>query len=274
MRGTRCTAALLAAALAVAAPAGAQEAGADQTAELAKKLANPIAALISVPLQFNCDKDYGVDDDGSKAFVNVQPVIPMSIGADWNVISRTILPLISQSDLPSGTDKSGIGDIVQSLFFSPKAPTSRGLIWGAGPVLLLPTASDDALGGKKWGAGPTLVLLKQQGPWTVVFLGNHIWSFAGDDERADVSATFVQPVVAYLFKKTYTTVSLNTEATYNWKADQDEWSVPVNLAVAQILKIGGKPFQVTLGARYWAAGPEAGPEGLGLRAGITFLFPK
>jgi hypothetical protein len=274
MRRLGCTAALLAAALAVAAPAGAQEAGADQTAELARKLANPIAALISVPLQFNYDKDYGVDDDGSKGFVNVQPVIPISIGADWNVISRTILPLISQSDIPPGIDKSGIGDIVQSLFFSPKAPTSGGLIWGAGPVFLVPSASDDVLGGGKWGAGPTVVLLKQQGPWTVVFLGNHIWSFAGDGERADVSATFVQPVVSYLFRKTYTTVSLSTESTYNWGADQDEWSVPINLAVAQMLKIGGRPLQVTLGARYWAAGPEAGPEGFGLRAGVTFLFPK
>jgi len=274
MRGIGCKAVLLVAALAVAAPAGAQEAGADQTAELAKKLANPIAALISVPLQFNYDTDYGVDDDGTKSFVNVQPVIPISIGADWNVISRTILPLISQSDIPSGTDASGIGDILQSLFFSPKAPTSGGLIWGAGPVLMIPSASDDALGGEKWGAGPTLVLLKQQGPWTVVLLGNHLWSFAGDDEREDVSATFVQPVVSYLFKKTYTTVSLNTEATYNWEAEQDEWSVPINLAVAQMLKIGGKPLQVSLGARYWAAGPEAGPEGFGLRAGVTFLFPK
>ena len=126
------------------------------------------------------------------------------------------------------------------------------------------------------GAGPTGVFLKQDGPWTIGFLANHIWSFAGDDDHADISSTFLQPFCSYLFKKTFTTVGLNTETTYNWQADEssEAWSVPVNLAVNQLLKIGGKPVQFSVGVRYWADSPERGPDGFGARAGVTFLFPK
>jgi hypothetical protein len=250
-------------------PATAQDA--DKAAELAKKLANPIAALISVPLQYNYDTDYGVNDDGTKQFINVQPVIPISISEDWNVISRTILPLIDQTDIPTGTDKSGVGDVLQSLFFSPKAPTSRGVIWGAGPVALIPTASDEVLGGEKWGVGPTAVALKQAGPWTAGVLFNHIWSVAGEDERADVNATYVQPFLSYI-TKTKTTLGLASEDTYDWK--NEAWSVPVIAQVAQLFKIGPQIMQLSVGAKYWADSPDAGPEGWGGRAQLTFLFPK
>ena len=257
----------------VGTPAFAADAGSagDQAAELAKKLSNPVAALISVPLQYNYDTDYGVGDDGTKHFINVQPVIPFSLGADWNLISRTIVPLISQQDMPPGTDKSGLGDIVQSLFFSPKAPGAGGLIWGVGPVLLLPTATDEVLGGRKWGAGPTAVALKQAGPWTIGFLGNHIWSFAGDEDRSDLSVTFMQPFLSYL-TKTKTTFVLNTESTYDWKNEQ--WSVPINVGVSQLFKVGSQIMQFGVGARYWADSPDAGPEGWGARATLTLLFPK
>lgn len=256
---------------------GAEPAGSDQAADLAKKLANPVANLISLPLQFNYDENYGIEDDGEKSFINVQPVIPISIGADWNVISRTIVPLIDQNDVPSGADEVGVGDILQSLFFSPKEPSRcGGIIWGAGPALLVPSATDETLGGERWAAGPTAVVLKQAGPWTVGCLANHLWSFAGDEDRADVNATFVQPFASYLFKRTYTTLSLNTEATYNWDAEDtdDAWSVPLNLTVNQMLKIGKQPLQLMAGPRYWAASPDAGPDGWGARIGITFLFPK
>jgi len=262
--------------------AKAQEAGAggapaaDQAAELAKKLANPIAALISLPLQYNYDTDYGVQEDGSKQYINVQPVIPISISEEWNMISRTIMPLIDQHDIPSGVDKSGLGDVVQSFFFSPKAPSSWGdIIWGAGPVALLPTASDEVLGGEKWGAGPTAVALKQSGPWTVGMLANHIWSFAGEDDRGDVNATFLQPFCGYI-TKTKTTLMMNTETTYNWEAKDSSqaWSVPVNILVAQMFKIGGQIMQFQIGPRYWVGSPDAGPENWGIRAQLTFLFPK
>lgn len=269
--------ALVGASLVALGTARAAEPTADQSAELAKKLANPVANLISLPLQFNYDENYGMDDEGSKSVLNVQPVVPISISHDWNVISRTIVPLISQEDMPYGTEESGVGDILQSLFFSPKEPTRRGgIIWGIGPAVLIPSATDETLGGERWAAGPTAVVLKQSGPWTVGCLVNHLWSFAGDEDRADVNATFVQPFLAYLVSKTYTTVGLNTETTYNWDAKEGDeaWSIPVNLSVSQMLKIGGQPIQLMAGVRYWADSPEAGPEGWGFRVGLTFLFPK
>lgn len=246
--------------------------GDDQAAELAKKLANPVAALISVPLQYNYDEYGDLNEDASVSRLNIQPVIPISLNDDWNVILRNIVPLIEQQDFPLGAmNESGLGDIVASQFFSPKAPTAGGWIWGAGPVWLLPTASDEVLGGEKWGIGPTAVALKQTGPWTVGFLGNHIWSFAGDDDRNDISATFLQPFVSYI-TKTKTTFGLVTESTYDWEAEK--WSVPVIFQVAQLFKIGPQILQFTVGAKYWAESPDNGPEGWGARAQLTLLFPK
>lgn len=253
--------------------ASAQDPSAEEkAAELAKKLANPIANLISVPLQYNYDENYGLNDEGSVSKLNIQPVWPISLNEDWNLITRTIIPLIDQQDLPvKGSDKSGLGDIVASQFFSPKAPTDRGWIWGVGPVELLPTASDDVLGGEQWGLGPTAVALKQVGPWTVGGLVNHIWSVAGEDDRADVNATFIQPFLSYV-TKTHTTFGLNAESTYDW--ENEAWSVPLNANVSQLLKIGSQIIQLSVGARYWAESPDAGPEGWGARLQLTFLFPK
>jgi hypothetical protein len=246
-------------------------ASAEDQSDLAKKLSNPVAALTSVPIQANYDADIGVDD-GSVWRINIQPVIPFSISQDWNLISRTILPVVDQTDIPvNGSGESGIGDTVQSFFFSPKQPTSTGLIWGVGPALLLNTATDDALGSEKWGAGPTGVVLKQEGPWTYGLLANHIESFAGDSSRTDVSATFVQPFMSYI-TETKTTMGLNTESTYDWEAEQ--WSVPVNFTVYQLLKLGDQLLQVGGGVRYWLEAPDNGPDGWGLRLQITLLFPK
>jgi hypothetical protein len=250
--------------------AAAQDAG--EAEDLAKKLANPVAALISVPIQLNYDDDYGADDQGSIMRINVQPVIPISINDDWNLISRTILPIVDQNDVPfAGVSEFGLGDIVQSAFFSPKAPTASGWIWGAGPVLLLPTATDKLLGSKKWGIGPTAVVLKQQGPWTFGGLANHIESVAGDSDRADISATFLQPFLTYVTPK-QTTFAVNTEATYDWEGRN--WSIPLNVNVSQLLKFGNQIVSIGGGVRYWAESPDAGPESWGLRLQFTLLYPK
>jgi hypothetical protein len=251
-------------------PASAQED--DEAAELAKRLANPIASLISVPIQADYDEGIGPAGQGSQWRINVQPVIPFSLNEEWNLITRTIVPLIDQQDVPvDGMGESGLGDIVASQFFSPKEPTAGGWIWGAGPVWLLPSASDDALGGEKFGMGPTIVALKQVGPWTYGALANHIWSVAGDDDRDDVSATGLQPFVSYI-TRTKTTLGLTTEATYDW--EHEAWSVPVVAQVSQLLKIGGQIIQLGVGAKYWAESPDNGPEGWGARLQLTFLFPK
>jgi len=241
----------------------------DSTAELAKKLQNPIANLISVPLQSNWDFGIG-RADAMRYTLNVQPVIPISLGKEWNLVTRTIVPFIhAESPIPGGDGAGGIGDIEQSFFLSPKEPLA-GWIIGAGPVLLYPTASDDAIGSEKWGAGPTAVVLRQDHGWTYGLLANHIWSFAGDADRPDISNTFLQPFVSYT-TTTHTTFGLNTESTYDWKGSQ--WTVPINLTVSQLLKIGEHPVQFQLGGRYYAERPQGGPD-WGLRFTITFLFPK
>lgn len=242
-----------------------------QDADLAKQLSNPVASLISVPFQFNYDSGFG-PNDGDKVTLNIQPVLPISLNDDWNLISRTILPVIWQDDIagPSGS-QFGLGDTTQSLFFSPKAPGPGGIIWGVGPIILLPTGTDTLLTGDQWGAGPTGVVLKQSGHWTYGMLANHIWSFAGPDSRPDVNATFLQPFVSYTTPDAWT-FALNTESTYDWTGET--WSVPINFMVSKLVKFGEQPVSLQAGVRYWAESPEAGPDGFGARASITFLFPK
>jgi len=246
---------------------------ADKGDDVARQLANPISNLISVPVQANYDENIGPNDEGSVWRTNVQPVIPISISDDWNVISRTIVPIINQSDIPTqGMGESGIGDVLQSLFFSPKKPTAGGYVWGVGPAFLLDTATNDAIGAQKWAAGPTGVVLTQRGPWTFGGLANHLESFAGEDKRADISATFIQPFMAYI-TPSKTTYGLNTESTYDWETKK--WSVPVNFTINQLLVFGGKHLiQVGGGLRYWAQSPDNGPEDWGLRFQVTLLFPK
>jgi hypothetical protein len=237
-------------------------------AELAKKLSNPVADLVSVPIQSNLDFGLG-PGDGTKWTTNIQPVIPFGISHDWNVISRTILPVIDQQGIALGgaNDESGLGDTLQSFFFSPKQSDP---IWGIGPAFLLPTATDDLLGGDKWCLGPTVVLLKQHDHWTYGMLANHLWDVAGDDDRAGVNATFLQPFVAYTTPHA-TTFTLNSESTYDWR--QEEWTVPVNFVVSQLVKFGDQPVQFFGGVRYYLDKPDGGPE-WGLRFGVVFLFPK
>ncbi|MBT2134373.1 hypothetical protein KK137_08520 [Croceibacterium sp. LX-88] len=259
-------AAAAAAALA-SAPARAQDEPppANDAQQLAKDLANPISSMISLPFQFNVDGGLG-ESDGVRSTMNIQPVIPVGLGEDWNLIIRTIVPIIHQQDVVEpASSQFGLGDTLQSFFFS---PNSGGVIWGVGPAILYPTGTDSALGSEKWGAGPTAIVLKQAGHNTIGVLANHIWSIAGDDSRADVSSTFIQPFFSHT-TATAMTISLSAETTYDWKADQ--WTVPVILSAAQLTHIGKQPISVGAGLRYYVEKPEGGPE-WGLRLITTFLF--
>lgn len=169
----------------------------DGNADLAQDLTNPLADLMTIPIQMNYDQDIGPSDEGERLQTNIQPVIPFDLNEDWNLISRTILPVTYQEDIiPGEGSQFGLGDINLSLFFSPKKPTPGGLMWGIGPILLLPTATDSLLGAEKWGAGPTAIALTMRGPWTMGVLANHVWSYAGYSGRQDISSTFVQPFAA------------------------------------------------------------------------------
>ena len=172
---------------------------------------------------------------------------------------------------PPGNDTNGVGDVLQSLFFSPSQPGPSGIIWGAGPVFLIPTGTDELLTSDKWGLGPTVVVLKQMGGWTVGALANHIWSVAGDDDRAEVSKTFLQPFLSYTTPDAWT-FTLNTESTYDWEAE--EWSVPINGVVSKLVTFGTQPVSIFGGVRYWAESPDSGPNDFGARFGFTLLFPK
>ncbi len=248
----------------------------DQEAELAKKLQNPVAALISVPIQNNWDFGLG-EAHAMKYTANIQPVVPISISEDWNLILRTILPVIYQEALDNkpgapdsvGKSHAGLGDITQSFFFSPKAPVG-GWILGAGPVGYYPTATTDYLGGGKWGAGPTIVALQQTHGFTYGVLANQIWSFAGQQDRQNINATYLQPFVSFT-TKTYTTFAVNTESTYDWQSAQA--TVPMNFMVQQLVKIGKMPVAFQAGYRYYLNKPDSGPD-WGLRFTVTFLFPK
>ncbi len=182
---------------------------------------------------------------------------------------RTVLPVIEQNGITPGgtTDAFGLGDTVQSVFFSPKDPEP--FIWGFGPALLIPTATDSVLGNDLWGAGPTAVVLKQHKGWTYGALANQLWDFAGSGDDS-VNAMFLQPFVSYSTPHA-TSYTVNLESTYDWNNSQ--WTVPLNLMVAQVIKIGDQPVQLFAGARYYLDKPDGGPE-WGLRFGLTFLFPK
>ena len=253
-----------------AASGGAGEDDKAKAANLAKTLANPIGALISVPFQNNFDFGGGPAGDGYQYKLNLQPIVPFTLSKDWLLISRTVLPVVYQKDIADTSSQSGLSDTLQSFFLSPVRPTKGGWIWGAGLALLLPTATDDLLGSEKWGAGPTAVVLKQQNGWTYGALVNHVWSFAGENGRADVNATYLQPFVSYTLKRAMT-FTLNTESTYDWENEQ--WTAPLNLMVQQLVKIGKQPVALTVGGRYYADKPEGGPD-WGLRLAVILLFPK
>jgi hypothetical protein len=152
---------------------------------------------------------------------------------------------------------------------SPREPLDAWII-GAGPVFLYPSASDDVLGSEKWGAGPTAVLARQHSGWTYGVLANHIWSFAGNDDRPDVSATFVQPFLSYTTSRSMT-FSVNSESPYDWKIEH--WTVPITVAVSHLIKLGSQPINFQLGGRYYAERPIGGRD-WGIRFTVTFLFPK
>ena len=274
IRSRICAAAMFIAAAGIAPAHGQEQEQANSDEALAKKLANPIATMVSVPIQFNYDTGYG-PVNGNKAFANIQPVIPFTLNPDLSLVTRTIVPVAWENNVAgnSGT-QFGLGDTLQSFFLVPQSQkTALGtLTYGGGPAVNWPTSTDRLLGLGTLGMGPTGVFLFQKGGWTYGALANQVWGVAATRNRApDLNNTFLQPFLSYTTKDAWT-FAVNTESSYNWAAEQ--WSVPINWSVAKLTSIGGQRVQFQAGLRYWAHSPAGGPDGVGARFAVTFLFPK
>jgi hypothetical protein len=242
-------------------------AAAQDADELARQTQNPVASLISVPLQGNWD--FGVGDrDAAATLLNIQPVMPFPVSRSTNVILRVIMPLTSQP-ASDGTRINGMADVVASAFFSPAKPGR--MIWGAGPALLLPTATSNGLGSEKFGVGPTAVALVQPGKWTLGFLFNHVWSVSGASDRSDVSSTFLQPIINYNLGGGLA-VGMTIEATANWEADE-AWTAPMIFSVSKVTVLGRRPVNFLVGAGPHLAAPEEGANWR-FRLSATFLYPR
>ncbi|MXV53231.1 hypothetical protein GS399_19875 [Pedobacter sp. HMF7647] len=237
---------------------------------LADKLSNPVASMISVPFQNNTDWGIG-DYNGSKNTLNFQPVIPITLSKNLNLITRLVLPFITQQDvLGPGTHETGLADATISGFFSSSHP-KNGFIWGFGPALLIPTATSEYLGTKKFGVGPTALVLKQGKGNTVGFLANQLWSVAGDKDRQDVNQLFVQPFFSHSFKSG-AALGGNMELTQNWEGHTI--TLFLNPVISGITKIGKQPVQLAVGPRIPLAGPDAVRPAFGIRSVLIFVFAQ
>jgi len=244
----------------------------NSTEALQKATQNPVADLISVPLQNN--SNFGIGSyDRAQNVLNIQPVIPTHLTKDWNLITRIIQPVLWQPDTNANSGGTfGLGDMNPTFFFSPAHPGK--IIWGAGPAFVLPTGTDPALGQGKWSIGPSFVALAQPGHWTLGVLVNNVWSFAGSSDRASVNQMLFQYFINYnLSQGWYVTVS--PIITANWAASsaKDVWTVPFGGGVGRIMKLGVQPVNISAQVYANAVYP-SGASPWGLRLQIAFLFPK
>lgn len=258
----------------------------EKTGDLAEAAQNPIASMISLPFQNNTYFGIGPDNDTANALL-IQPVYPISLSKDWNVITRAIVPLIyiegfhetdperpnAQIDVDS---KFGLGDINLTGYFSPKKSLGPGggeFTWGVGPSITLDSSTSDEIGSEKWSAGLALVGVFIKKPWVAGALFRQLWSFAGNSDRENVNQFLVQPFVNYNLAKGWYLAS-SPVITANWDKDSsDRWSVPVGGGFGRIFRIGKQPVNAQFQSFYNVEKPDFG-EDWSLRFQFTFLFPK
>ena len=247
--------------------------------DLRAAVQNPVGAMISLPLKLTVD--FGAPN-GSAYFFNVNPVIPVTVG-DWNLINRALIPALASVDgyiegipaIPQGKAaddrKTGIGDINYSVFLSPAKP--KGFIWGVGPSITLPTASEAQLGSEKWSAGPTGVVLLQPKWGTYGGLVRQLWSFSGEDDRSDVNQILIEPFINYNLEGGWYLIT-DMIITANWDADSSQrWTVPLGGGIGKLFKIGKQPINSRIEAYYNVEKPDGAPDWQMLFT-FQFLFPK
>ena len=259
-----------------AAAVAASPAAAEMSAqELAKLTQNPVGNLISVPFQNDTNFNTG-PLNGTQNILNIQPVIPIELNKDWNLITRTVMPLIWQPAFVAGEGTQfGLGDIQLSGFLSPSEPGPGGLIWGAGAIAQMPTDTDARLGNKNWGLGPTAVVLRMEkgSPWVYGVLVNNVWSLTSDERGGAYNNFLMQPFINYNFAGgTY--IGSTPIVTANWKEESSQrWTVPLGLSVGHIFHLGRLPVNTQIGGYYNVIHPDNGPNWQ-LRLQVQLLFPK
>lgn len=248
-----------------------EETAQESNTYLAKQAQNPVADLISLPFQNNMAFGIGPNNRMQNT-LNIQPVVPFNLNQGWNLITRTIAPIVKQPDISTSSDDTwGLGDINFTAFISPAKP--RALIWGVGPALLLPTGTDSAVSQRKWAAGPSAVALTMQGPWVLGALAQNVWSFAGSQDRPGVNQFLAQYFVNYNLEDGWYLTSAPI-ITANWEAESgNKWTVPVGGGFGKVFRAGKLPMNANIGAFANIVRPDPGPD-WSLRFQIAFLFPK
>ncbi|HKE40455.1 MAG TPA: neuromedin U [Casimicrobiaceae bacterium] len=243
--------------------------------ELAKLAQNPVGNLISVPFQNNTNLNFG-PEKGTQNILNIQPVIPIEVNKDWNIITRMILPVIHMPALsPDIGSLNGVGDIVFTAFLSPANPGHW--IWGVGPVVQIPTNSNAELGNKNWGIGPSFVVLhlEHDDPWVYGVLANNIWSVSSNKQGGSYNNGLIQPFVNYNFKEhpgLYFTSS--PILTVDWNANSGQkWVVPLGGGIGKIFHFGRLPVNTSIAAYYNVVRPDFGANWQ-IRAQVQLMFPK
>jgi len=240
----------------------------DSASQLAAKLTNPVADLISMPFQFNTYRGLGADGQGTAQDLVIQPVVPLNLNKDWNYIVRPVLTLGSQNNV-DGYSGTGAAPLVIQTFLSPN--NNSKFIWGVGPIITTPALSGNDFGTRQTGAGISAVGLYMSAPWTVGVLTYQTWDVGGSDIAGTANNTYWQPFVSYVTRDAWT-FTLNTQSSFNW--DSRSSQNPVNATVSKLVHVGNVPLSLTVGGRYFLSSVPGGPSGWGLRAGVTFLFPK
>ncbi len=247
-------------------PAG----GSDTERGMAMRLRNPVADMISVSLENDMEWGIGSNSKGFRYTLNLQPVIPVALSDDWNLIVQTVLPIVHQTDVVPGKTQSGMGDVQQSAYLTPEYLDADDITWGIGPTFLFPTATSDSIDEQQFALGPAAVVLRQDDVWTVGVLANHLVSASDTKNRNSINQTLVQPFLSYT-TSSETTFAIDMEAEYDWQ--DSKWTVPVNLSVAQMLHVWEQAMQFQLGPRLYAGGPSDVPD-WGISVTYVLLFPE